>query len=308
MEWIKYIIEVPTYEYIDVLYGVLMDFGIDGIEIESEDCLKLNEDEKDWDYCDTTLEDGNRIIYYLPKNNYGKHDKICDELKKCSLVNGFTFELKEESVFENDWSEAWKAYFKPVKITDRIVIKPDWEVYTPTSEDEIIIEIDPGMAFGTGTHETTSMCIELLERYIQGNIDVLDIGCGSGILSIAAAKLGARNVTGIDIDRKALIVSIENIEKNRLSDKIQIIYGDLTKNIDIKADVVVANIMADIIIMLSAYVESNLKGDKIFIVSGILREKEKSVLEALTSNRFQVLQVLQKGEWSAIAARLKKYE
>ncbi|NLK72188.1 MAG: 50S ribosomal protein L11 methyltransferase [Clostridiales bacterium] len=304
MEWIKYIVEVPGYEHIDVLYAVLLDFGLDSIEIESQEFMQLKQDEKAWDYCDTIEQEGNRIIFYLQKNDYGKQSEVKALLLECALKNNFTISIKEEIILEKDWSEVWKAYFKPIKITNRIVIKPEWENYEPSSDKEIIIEIDPGMAFGTGTHETTSMCIELLEKYLKDDMDVLDVGCGSGILSIAAAKLGAKNVTGVDIDLDAVSVSKENAEKNGLSDKIHIIHGDLTKDIDIKADIAVANILADIVIFLSDCIEKNLKGEKIFIASGIIREKERSVIDALVDHNFKILQVLQKGEWSAIAAQL----
>ncbi len=302
MEWKKYIIEVPEAEQVDIVYGALYEMGIHSIEIESLEFLALNEDEKDWDYCDEEVNSGNRIIFYLPMDYYGEPE-LMKSLKHYAFENGFKIQIKQEQVYEKQWTESWKKYFKPTKITDRIVIKPEWEIYNKENEEEIIIEIDPGMAFGTGTHETTAMCMELLESYIDEKTEVLDVGCGSGVLSIAAAKLGAQSVVGIDIDQTAVDISKENVEKNKLSDKIHIMQGDLTKNMDEKADIVVANIMAEIIVSLSKDIHNTLKGRKIFIVSGILIEKEDIVISALKSNGFNILKIIRKGDWIAAAAQ-----
>jgi len=191
-------------------------------------------------------------------------------------------------------------------VTDKLVIKPEWESYEKASDDEIILEIDPGMAFGTGTHETTSMCMQFLEKYIATESkDVLDVGCGSGILSIAAKLLGAKNVTGIDIEDVAVTTSYENAKKNHIDD-ITFLEGDLTKNVDIKADIVVANIIADIIIILLNDIKNNMKGDRIFIASGIIMEKEDVVVKALKEHNFEILEIKRASEWVAIASQLKE--
>lgn len=302
MEWVKYILEIPA-EEIETVYGILFSEGIDGIQIESNDCLTLDEEEKNWDYCDESKDIGNRIIFYSTKEDEKNVDATLKKVKDYALANGLNIGINKNSVFEQEWTEDWKKYFKPTRITEKIVIKPEWESYEPENTDDIIINIDPGMAFGTGTHETTSMCIELLEKYIIQGDTILDIGCGSGILSIAAARLGSERVVGIDIDETAVKVSLENVDKNNLSDRIHILHGDLIKNIVVKADIAVANIIADIIILLSKDVKNNLKGKKIFIMSGILIEKEKLVLDELTKNGFEILEIYEKGEWAAMAAR-----
>lgn len=215
-----------------------------------------------------------------------------------------TLEMIWKSVDDADWKDNWKEYFKPAKITDRIVIKPTWEEYQALADD-LVIEIDPGMAFGTGTHPTTSLCVKLLEKYIEPEKDkVLDVGCGSGILAIAAALLGARDILAVDIDPIAVTVSKENVELNHLSTEIRVIEGDLTKGLNEKADIVVANLMADLVIMLSKDVAAHLKGKSIYISSGILIEKQAMVAEAIKERGFQILEILEEGEWCAIAAQL----
>ena len=170
----------------------------------------------------------------------------------------------------------------------------------------MVIEIDPGMAFGTGTHATTRVCVKLLEKYITSEEDkVLDLGCGSGILSIAAALLGSKHVYGVDIDPNAVAASAENVEMNGLSEVIEIAYGDVTEGLGMKADIIAANLMADLIKMLSPDIAKHLEGKKIFISSGILEEKVDEVSEAVKNSGFEILEVLHEDEWCAIAARLK---
>lgn len=305
MKWNKYIIELKTPEYIDAVHGFLLNHDIDSVEIESNTYMKLNTTEKDWDYYDETEnEERNRVIFYLPKNDYGKPD-IADALNRWATDLRIDIKIKQEEMEEKQWTEEWKKHFHAVKITDRIVVKPEWESYEKQSSNEIVIELDPGMAFGTGSHETTSLCIELLEEYVDKNTKVLDIGCGSGILSIAAAMLDANQVTGIDIDTTAIEIARENVEKNQLSDKILIKYGDLNKNIKIKADIAVANITAEMIMLLSENIAKNLQGEKLFIISGILTEKETALLDVLRNNKFDILKVIRRGEWSAAATQFR---
>jgi ribosomal protein L11 methyltransferase len=214
------------------------------------------------------------------------------------------YELVAKSVEDSEWKDNWKAYFKPAKITDKIVIKPTWEDYEK-SDDELVIEIDPGMAFGTGTHPTTSLCVKFLERYSEpGKNDVLDVGCGSGILAIASALLGAKEVLAVDIDPVAVEVSKENVELNQLSHIIEVMEGDLTKGLRQKADIAVANLMADLVKLLSKDVAAHLKGKSIYISSGILIEKQEEVVAAIEECGFRILDILEEGEWCAIAAEI----
>lgn len=217
-------------------------------------------------------------------------------------------EVKDDSL----WKDKWKEYFKPSHISDRIVVKPTWEEYEP-SEDEIMIEIDPGMAFGTGTHETTSMCMRALEKYVKPGMSMLDAGCGSGILSIAAAKLGAADVLGVDIDEEAVRVSQENFELNKTGDVCKAIIGDVTKGIEYRdpatgeaaryqADIVAANLMAELLCMISQGLADHLKQGGTLISSGILNEKEEMVKESFVAAGLTVTEVMHDGEWCCIMA------
>ena len=203
---------------------------------------------------------------------------------------------------DEEWKDKWKAYFKPMAITERIVVCPSWESYDKKKDSEIVISIDPGMAFGTGTHETTSLTVQLMEKYLNPDDSILDVGCGSGILSIIAAKLGAGRILGIDIDEEAIAASRENAAKNNLGENLTFQIGDLTKGVDFKADVVVANLLTNLVLQLSPDIPSHLKQGGYYITSGILIEQESSVVEALEKLGFTVMETAEKGEWCCIAA------
>lgn len=303
-------------EGIDPLTCILMDLGIAGFAIEDaqdfEDFLN-KKNSYDWDYVDESLMElahvETNLTFYLEDNEESKIllrnlENELASLKKTEPTADYgrlTIEVK--AVNDEDWKDNWKEYFKPARITDRITIKPSWEEYQG-SDEELIIEIDPGMAFGTGTHPTTSLCIKLLEKYLEANKDtVLDVGCGSGILSIAAALLGAKEIKAVEIDPIAVEVGKENVALNHLSDRIDVFEGDLTKGLNYQADIVVANLMADLVMMLSQDVAKHLKGKGIYISSGILIEKQEIVAEAIQKCGFEILEILEEGEWCAIAAK-----
>lgn len=300
----KYI-EVKIYtsqEGIDPLTCVLMDMGIAGFAIEDArdfQDLMNKKNSYDWDYIDDSLMElehvRTSVTFYLEDTESGK--SLLAQLRE-------KYELVSKPVDDSEWKDNWKEYFKPTKITDKIVIKPTWEAYE-SKEEELVIEIDPGMAFGTGTHPTTSLCVKLLEKYIEPGKDaVLDVGCGSGILSIASALLGAKNVSAVDIDPVAVQVSKENVDLNQLSEKISVMEGDLTKGLQFRADVVVANLMADLVMMLSKDVAAHLRGKSIYISSGILIEKQAEVVAAIEACGFHILDIMEEGEWCAIAAQI----
>lgn len=211
---------------------------------------------------------------------------------------GITLRMRSDE----EWKDKWKAYFKPTAITDRIVVCPSWESYDKKKDSEIVISIDPGMAFGTGTHETTSLTVMLMEKYLTPEDSLLDVGCGSGILSIIAAKLGAGRILGIDIDEEAIAASRENATKNDLGENLTFQIGDLTKGVDFKADVVVANLLTNLVLQLSPDIPSHLIQGGYYITSGILIEQKFSVMEALEELGFTVLETAEKGEWCCIAA------
>lgn len=215
---------------------------------------------------------------------------------------------------DKDWINNWKEFFHPFRLEDNIVIQPTWTEIADAKEDDIVIHIDPGTAFGTGSHETTKLCISNLKKYIRtdGSTDVMDAGCGSGILSIIALKLGARKVYGIDIDELAVKASKENLALNDIpEEKYTIVQGNVIEDKEFaqsvasigKYDIVVANILADVIIPLSAEIRPFMKENGVFITSGIIDMKEQAVKEALLQNGFEIIDVTHMGEWVSIVAK-----
>ncbi len=310
MNWVEISIKTTT-EAVEAVANILYDAGVAGVSIEDpKDIMALEKSETFWDYVDESLLtatfEGAIVKAYLPQSA-DLIDKV--ELIKQSVAllpqHGLDIGLGEITtieVNEEDWSSSWKQYYKPTKIGKRVVVKPSWETYE-AAEDDIIIELDPGMAFGTGTHETTVMCAGELEAYVNPASVVFDIGCGSGILSIVAAKLGAKKVIGVDLDKVAVDVSLQNIALNNVQDVVDIKLGNLMDTINEKAEIIVANIMADIIILLSKDIRQFLVAEGIFITSGIILDKVDEVSEALVSNGLEVVSVNRMGEWAAIVAK-----
>ncbi len=313
MKWTEVLIKVDP-QAVEAVTDILYGLGAQGVAIdEPVDVERLREDELYWDYIDVKLLENDteetKIMAYFSEEETNLPEKIAVIKEKIRNLTEFglsigsgTVELS--NVNQEDWESAWKQYFKPVHVTDRIVVKPEWEEYSP-QEGEIVIEIDPGMAFGTGTHETTSMCINQIEKNLKAGDRVIDIGSGSGILSMAAVLLGAEKATGVDLDPVAVRVALENVELNNLQDKIDILHGNLTDVIREKADIVVANIMADIILILLEDVRAFIKDDGLFISSGIIQEKRAAVEARLLEKNFSIVEVETKGEWCAITAQKK---
>lgn len=312
MKWIEFVVKtIPKNEYIvsDILYQA----GAVGLAIEDpQDYIDLSENEESWDFIDDSLldffDDNEEITLkaYFPQNedierinSFIKNRLITIPLKESGSILG---EVTLNSIDDEDFAENWKKYYKPLRIGKKIIIKPSWEVYEE-KEDDIVIDLDPGMAFGTGTHETTYMCIEALESFIRVGDLVYDIGCGSGILSVVAAKLGAEKVVGIDIDPVCIDVSKENIRLNSIDDKVQVYKGDLFEFVDDKADLIVSNIIAETIIDMVKELHIYLKNDGTFIASGIILSKVESVEDALTRSGFKILNTKILGEWACIIAQ-----
>lgn len=309
----------------EAVAAALLDLGITDIAVDDPaDVEEIMEKKEgyEWDYIEddviTGLDRAPVVSVFMEDTPEArdlaravetKISGLRDDVKKGVYGDDVTFgELSAEVNFEDDsqWKDRWKEYFKPSAVSESIVVKQTWEEYDNPG-DKLVIEIDPGMAFGTGTHATTSMCIRMLEKYMKkgGAETVLDVGCGSGILSIAAAKLGARDVLGIDIDETAVEVAEENIALNGVSDIVSAGAGDLTKGVDYRADIVVANLMADLVMMLSKDAAKHMNKDGYFISSGILVEKEETVKEKLEGDGFKIVETVEEDEWCCIVAQVK---
>ena len=313
MNWTEVTVKTTT-EAVEAISNILLEERCGGIMIEDpKDFLFQKKNELDWDYVEEEVfnksnQDGVLIKTYIPEERNVL--ELVETIKaKISLLPSFGLDIGEgtvslSNVNESDWANEWKKYYKPTKIGQKIVVKPTWEDYEK-QEGDLIIELDPGMAFGTGTHETTSMCIRELEKYVDKTKRVFDIGCGSGILAIAAAKLGAKEVVAGDLDEVAVKVSKENCELNNVSDKVIVKHGSLFEVVEGKANVIVANIIADIIKILANEVSKFLSEDGVFISSGIIHAKIDEVVEALEKNGFEIVEIVKLGEWSAIVSKLK---
>ncbi|MDY6314722.1 MAG: 50S ribosomal protein L11 methyltransferase [Clostridia bacterium] len=292
MDWLKAVIvsENPD-EVCDSLYAM----DIASVQIEDagafEDFLENNK--KYWDYVDEslTMPPTPRVSFYL--ENTEKSKKLLSEISKSFDT------LTVEKVCDEDWANNWKEYYKPLHIGKSVVIRPVWEEYAE-KPGEKVITLDPGAAFGTGSHETTSMCIELLEEAVGEGARVLDVGCGSGILSVASCVLGAKNVTAVDIDEFAVKTAAGNAELNGIgADKFTAVQGSLTDNVSGKFDVIVANIVADVIISLCRDVGDFLEDCGAFICSGIIDDRVCDVKNAFAENGFVIEKAMHKKEWNA---------
>lgn len=313
MKWIEVTIKTTT-EAVEAITNILDDLRTGGVMIEDpKDFFFQKKNELDWDYVEEEVFNKRNIEGVLIKTYISEERNVMELVEiikqKVSALTGFGIDIGEGSVSlgqvnEEDWANEWKKYYKPTKIGEKLVVKPTWEDYEVQSGD-LVIELDPGMAFGTGTHETTTMCMRELEKYVTEDSKVFDIGCGSGILAIAAAKLGAKDVIAVDLDEVAVKVAAENVAHNHVQDSVQVLHGNLIDVVSDKADVVVANIIADIIKILAKDVHSCMKEDAVFISSGIIHAKVDEVKESLIENGFEIIEVKTLGEWNAIVAKLK---
>lgn len=300
-----------TNEAVEPISNILHEAGASGVVIEdAEDLLKersteLGEmyelDPKDYP------EEGVMLKAYLPMNSFlGETVAQIKQAINNLLVYNIDLGLNQitlSEVNEEEWATAWKKYYKPVKISEKITITPTWEDYSPVSSDEIIIELDPGMAFGTGTHPTTVLSIQALEKYVQPGQTIIDVGTGSGVLSIAGALLGANQIYAYDLDEVAVKSAKINSKLNKVDDRIACKQNNLLTNVTHQPDIIVANILAEIILRFVTEAYQLLKPGGIFITSGIIQAKKQSVKDALTETGFEILEVNQMEDWVSIMAR-----
>lgn len=224
-------------------------------------------------------------------------------LRERYTAEGIENEICLDSCVEEDWINNWKQYFKPIPVGQKLLIRPTWEE-VQDSGGRTVLDLDPGLAFGTGTHETTRLCMELLEQYVRPGMNVLDVGCGSGILSVAALLLGADKAVGVDIDELAVKTAVENAEINHVEDRFTGICGNLTDQVTGTYDIVVANIVADVIIMLTKDVEQFMKPDTVYLMSGIIDTREQDVLAAVKQH-FTIIDRKEEKGWVALSAKRK---
>ena len=325
MKWKKYTIETTTAAE-DFVSSMLSDLGIDGVEIE--DKVPLGKEDMAKMFIDFLPElppdDGVSLIsFYLDaeEDHTEKLRQVEDGLKELSLfVEVGAGTVTESQTEDQDWVNNWKAFFHAFTIENAvadgqeikdILIKPTWEELDPADADKILVEIDPGISFGTGKHETTQLCIRQLIKYMKQGDEVLDLGCGSGILSIVSLKLGAGHLTGTDVDEDCITSTYENFAVNHLTREQGDFYvGNLIDDTGLqekvgteKYDIVVANILADVIIPMAPVIPARLKEDGIFISSGIIDFKEQEVKEAIERAGMTILEINHQGEWVGITAR-----
>lgn len=318
MKWNKYTIKTTT-EAEDFISSTLADLGVEGVQIE--DNVPLSVEDKEKMYIDILPElppdEGIAYVSFFIDSEEPKEQQdallaqVKEEIETLRLFTNIgEGTITADETEDKDWINNWKQYFKAFSIDD-IYIKPTWEDTPVEGDYKCVIEIDPGTSFGTGKHETTQLCIRQLRKYMKQGDSILDVGCGSGILSIVSMKLGAGVVNGTDIDPVCMEAVAENMEVNHLTEKMGSFYhGNLIDDVVLQEkvgsecyDIVVANILADIIIPLTPVVPARLKKGGIYITSGIIDFKEPSVKEAIENAGLEIIEVTHQGEWVSITAR-----
>ncbi len=290
MKWVQVSIETSR-EAEDALSNLLVEMGSGGVQIEdgSSNSSKVTVS-----------------AYFPPDDLVGERvsriSSLLRDIRELNMDVG-TGRIRLKNLDELDWSERWKEFFKPLAIGERILVYTSWENVSEFPTRDVLIQIDPGMAFGTGGHSTTLLALELLENVLQGGEKVADVGTGSGILAIAAVKLGAGKVIAIDVDAKAVAIARENSQRNGVSDEIHVICGDLLSVIKDKYDVIVSNIYSNVILFMIPDFRYYLKADGRLILSGIL-ERELPIIEnELQNNSLKILETRVDEEWVAVLAK-----
>lgn len=295
-------IEKCKNEIINAFY----EFGVSGVKIDEpmdRNSLDYYKNEKDFVVNELA------VTAYFPKNTYSARREIIIKERFEELFgdrDDLVYNISFYDLADEDYVDNWKKYVFTTKISDRFVVKPTWRDYEKNS-DELVIELDPGRAFGTGTHPTTYLCIRLMEKYIENSHTVIDVGTGSGILMVAANKLGAKEIWGVDIDPDACEVAKENLILNGITDEnTKVLVGNLLNVVENKTfDVVVANILADVILMLLKDISKVIKKDGILILSGIIEDKKNLVINTCEKEGLELVEVQEDKEWVALLLRMK---
>jgi len=312
MKWNQFRLKTTT-EAEDIVSSMLADLGIEGVQIE--DKIPLTQSDKEQMFVDILPEDDGcaYLTFYLDEE-VDKHEmllKVRQELEEMrSYLNVGDCTIEESQTEDVDWVNNWKQYFHQFYIDDILVI-PSWENVEAKDSDKMVIHIDPGTAFGTGMHETTQLCIRQLKKYVTEDTEILDVGCGSGILGMLALKFGAKHSVGTDLDPCAIDATYENMDNNGISrDQYEVMIGNIIDDKEVqdkvgyeKYDIVAANILADVLVPLTPVIIHQLKKGGIYITSGIIEDKEEVVVEAVKKAGLEVLEVNHQGEWVSVTAR-----
>jgi len=297
-----------TQEATEAVAAVFHELGAGGVVIEDPDLIQSYRRSGNWTDCifpDEPSVDYVTVVAYLPsdENLPGKLrilSKRIDELAGYSLDKGKgTIHWRE--VREAEWADSWKQYFHTSRIGERFIVKPSWEEYAPEPGD-IVLDLDPGMAFGTGTHGTTILCMECIEDLVKPGMTVFDIGAGSGILAIAAARLGAKYVKAVEYDAMALETARCNVDSNGVGAIVEVVQGNLMDSITGQADIIVGNLIADLILKMASAIPAHLKPEGCFVGSGIIKDRLPDVTDALAQQGLFVTKVKEAGEWAAVVA------
>lgn len=315
MKWNKFRLTTTT-EAEDIVSSMLMDLGIQGVEIE--DKVPLTQSDKEQMFVDilpeTEADDGVAYLSFYLEEDEDKEKVLADvraELQDmASYLNVGACTIEESQTEDVDWVNNWKQYFHQFYVDDILII-PSWEEVKPEDSDKMVIHIDPGTAFGTGMHETTQLCIRQIRKYTTPETTILDVGCGSGILGMLALKFGAKYSVGTDLDPCAIEATYENMEVNGINkDMYEVMIGNIIDDKDVqdkvgygKYDIVVANILADVLVALTPVIVDQLKDGGIYITSGIIDDKEETVVEAVKAAGLEALEVTYQGEWVSVTAR-----
>lgn len=307
-----------TTQGIEIVSAFLIEQGVGGVEIKDSQDFEnfLNDTEIHWDYVDEelmALKSGETsITFYLPDNAQGKETFLAIQsgLRTlpylCEGVDLGRLVLERDTVREEDWSTVWKQYYHPTPIGNKLLIVPSWEDEKTDSAGRIKLLLDPGMAFGTGTHSSTKLCLEFLQDTVKPDDFMLDIGCGSGILAVASLLLGAQKAVGVDIDELAAKIALENAALNGVEERLTTYVGDLTDKVSGRYDIICANIVADVIIRLCPDVPQFLKPGGSFITSGIIDTRKEDVLAAVRANGFKADVIKEDNGWVALKCSLEK--
>ncbi|MFA7672331.1 MAG: 50S ribosomal protein L11 methyltransferase [Clostridia bacterium] len=304
MKWIKTTIYTDKKD-LDILEAFFIDLGITGYSIEDSDDFKefLQDKSFNWDYIDEDLMKlktcKTSATAYLADNNEGR--------MQLDTIKAKYGDVSMDMIDETDWANNWKQYFKPIEIGKRLVIKPTWEAYD-NKDNRKVLEIDPGSSFGTGTHETTRLCLAAVEKYIKGQESVMDAGCGSGILGIAAMLLGAKRLVSFDIEEASIRVTKENCVLNGAGDLLTAYHGNILSDADLKKriigegsyDVILANIVPDVIKAMMSFFRDSISDKGILVCSGIITERETETRRSMEDNGFAVIEILRMNGWLAM--------